>query len=96
MVCRQSSLREKKNESGKNRNWEKRTKVFRMILIISSSRMRMGRRTESTSKNRDEAVAKEKSWDELTWDPNILKLKRISFLLRFTQNRLWCILKPRC
>lgn len=30
-----------------------------MILVINSRRMRMGRRTESTSKKRDEAVAEE-------------------------------------
>lgn len=50
--------------------------------------MRMGRRTESTSKKKKgiKLLQKKKSWDELTWDPNILKLKRISFEVHSKQS----------
>lgn len=37
-----------KKMSRENHNWEKRTKVFGMILVINSSGMKMGRSTGST------------------------------------------------
>lgn len=53
-------ITEGKKVSGKNHNWEKRTKVFRIILVINSSRMRMGRRTESTSRKKGWSCCKKR------------------------------------